>query len=161
MNRTVPKPRPPLLVLIPPPVLFVTCFAAGLVLDQLLPWSPGWMHGAAARWVGWLLLGGGAGLAFVSIGLLHARRTTVVPARQPVRLLTDGPFALSRNPIYIAVSGAYCGFALLAARAWPLLLLLGPLAVLRAIVVPFEERRLRETFGDDYAAYCRRVRRWI
>jgi protein-S-isoprenylcysteine O-methyltransferase Ste14 len=29
------------------------------------------------------------------------------------------------------------------------------------VVIPFEEARLRETFGEDYADYCRRVRRWI
>jgi protein-S-isoprenylcysteine O-methyltransferase Ste14 len=29
------------------------------------------------------------------------------------------------------------------------------------IRIPYEEARLRETFGEDYADYCRRVRRWI
>jgi protein-S-isoprenylcysteine O-methyltransferase Ste14 len=28
-------------------------------------------------------------------------------------------------------------------------------------VIPFEEARLGETFGQDYVDYCRRVRRWI
>jgi protein-S-isoprenylcysteine O-methyltransferase Ste14 len=27
--------------------------------------------------------------------------------------------------------------------------------------VPFEEERMRETFGEDYDVYARRVRRWI
>jgi protein-S-isoprenylcysteine O-methyltransferase Ste14 len=29
------------------------------------------------------------------------------------------------------------------------------------VVIPFEEARLRETFGQDYVDYCRRVRRWV
>jgi protein-S-isoprenylcysteine O-methyltransferase Ste14 len=29
------------------------------------------------------------------------------------------------------------------------------------IVIPFEEARLRDTFGQIYVEYCRRVRRWL
>ncbi len=154
-------PRPPLLVLVPPPVLFLGAFAVGLALDRLAPWRPGWMAGTAARGIGWLLLAAGVGLAMAGLGLLRRRGTTVVPFRRPARLISDGPFALSRNPIYLAVTAAYCGTALLAGRAWPLVLLAGPLVLLHRVVIPFEERRLRAAFGEAYGAYCRRVRRWI
>ena len=161
MDWTLPNPRPPFLVMVPPPLLYAVVFAAGIGLDRLAPWSPGWMQGTPARVAGGLLLGCGAAVALACVGLLHRRRTTVVPFGQPARLITDGPFALSRNPIYLALTAVYCGAALLAARAWPLALLPLPLAVLHRAVIPFEEQRLREAFGDAYAAYCRRVRRWI
>lgn len=160
-NRILPAPRPPLLVILPPPVLYALSFAVGLGIDRAAPWSPGWMRAAPAQGAGWLLLGAGAALALAGIGLLHRRRTTLIPFGQPARLITDGPFALSRNPIYLALTAAYCGVAVLTARAWPLVVLPVPLAVLQRVVIPFEERRLRAAFGDSYAAYCRRVRRWL
>ena len=158
---TVPDPLPPLLVMVPPPALYLAVFAAGLGLDALLPWRPAGWRSPAIHTVGGLLLGFGAVLAVAGIGVLHRRRTTVIPFGQPARLVASGPFRLSRNPIYLALTIGSAGAALLLARAWPLVLLPAPVAVMHRIVIPFEERRLRATFGAAYDAYCGRVRRWI
>jgi protein-S-isoprenylcysteine O-methyltransferase Ste14 len=150
-----------LLLRVPPPLQYAAFFGAGMLLDRLVPWSPAWMHGAAARWLGGLVLVAAVLLALTSIGLLRINRTTVVPHARPSRLVTSGPFVLSRNPIYIAFTAAYCGAALLVARVWPLLLLPAPLAIVDRVFIPFEEGQLRQIFGDRYADYCRRVRRWL
>jgi protein-S-isoprenylcysteine O-methyltransferase Ste14 len=55
---------------------------------------------------------------------------------------------MSRNPMYLALT-------------WLLLLLPGPIVVLNAIIIPFEENRLKKTFRNTYADYCHRVRRWL
>ncbi len=158
---TVPDPLPPLLVMVPPPAVYLAVFAAGLGLDALLPWRPAWWRSPAIHTAGGLLLGCGAVLAMTGIGALHRRRTTVIPFGQPARLVASGPFRISRNPIYLALTIGSAGAALLLARAWPLVLLPVPCAVMHRIVIPFEERRLRATFGVAYDAYCRRVRRWV
>jgi protein-S-isoprenylcysteine O-methyltransferase Ste14 len=46
-------------------------------------------------------------------------------------------------------------------QVWPLVLLPLPIVTLNLWIIPFEETRLRKLFGDEYAAYCARVRRWI
>jgi protein-S-isoprenylcysteine O-methyltransferase Ste14 len=150
-----------LLLRLPPPLQYAAFFGAGLLLDRLIPWSPEWMHGNPARWAGGILLVSAGLLALTSLGLLVINRTTVIPHAQPSRLITSGPFALSRNPIYVALTALYCGAALLAARAWPLLLLPAPVAILDRVFIPFEEDQLRQIFGERYADYCRRVRRWL
>ncbi len=75
-------------------------------------------------------------------------------------LVTTGPHGLSRNPIYLGILTMIAGAAL----AVP-----GPLTI-GAFVVTFvglqsiiaeEEAYLEERFGDEYAAYKKRVRRWI
>lgn len=88
-------------------------------------------------------------------------RTTILPLRRPTSLLCRGPFCFSRNPIYL-------GMLLLTtvpwlAQGWIGLLLAPPLffAVINFAVIRYEEGRLREVFGDAYADYCRRVRRWL
>ena len=89
------------------------------------------------------------------------QRTTILPLCQPTRLLCRGPFRFSRNPIYL-------GMLLLTVVPWLALgrvgLLLAPalfFAVIHFAVIPYEEGRLQEVFGDAYVAYRRRVRRWL
>ncbi len=156
-----PVPLPPVLVMVPPPLLYLAVFAAGLGLDALLPWHPAWLRSPVLHAIGWLALGLGAALAAGGIGVLHRRHTTVIPFGQPARLVASGPFRFSRNPIYLALTVGSAGAALLAGRAWLLVLVAVPLAVMHRIVIPFEERRLRATFGAAYDAYCGRVGRWI
>jgi protein-S-isoprenylcysteine O-methyltransferase Ste14 len=155
------KPRPPLLAIVPPPVQFALAFLAGLGVDWLLPWRAGWMETAGARSFGWALAAAGFALAFVAAGRFVFRRTTLNPAGRPARLVVDGAHAWSRNPMYLSLIAIACGVALGLGEIWPLILVILPFASMNWIVIPFEERRLREAFGHEYADYCSRVRRWI
>lgn len=146
---------------VPPPVVYATCFGLGLLLDRLVPWSPAWLRDGWVHRAGWAI-----GLAALALGLscvtlFLLRHTTVIPHGQPTRLVTDGPFALSRNPMYVALTAAYAALAVLLARPWPLVPLPLALLFLDRVIIPWEERRLVATFGAAYAAYCRRVRRWV
>jgi protein-S-isoprenylcysteine O-methyltransferase Ste14 len=149
------------LLLVPPPVVYAAFFGAGVLLDRLVPWSPAWMRTELPRGIAWLLMIVAVGLGIASVGWLRWRRTTVLPHGQPTHLVTDGPYAMSRNPIYVALTCAYCAGAVLVARVWPLVFLVGPLLVMQQLIIPFEEQRMRAAFGERYEDYCRRVRRWI
>jgi protein-S-isoprenylcysteine O-methyltransferase Ste14 len=78
----------------------------------------------------------------------------------PDRLVTGGPFALCRNPMYLGHIIFLAGLAL-SLQSW----LAAALAVATAVWFQFrvrrDERRLAERFGDPYRAYCARVKRWI
>ncbi len=111
-----------------------------------------------------------SGVALALLGLLLSNRasvrlrragTALETERAPTLLLTDGVFALSRNPIYLGMLMLLAGEALMlgtlgALLPWPVLLL-----VLRVGFVRPEERRLRALFGERYATYQRRARRWL
>lgn len=102
-----------------------------------------------------LALAGGAVLAMAQA------RTTVIPHRQPVALVTHGVFRLSRNPIYLADAGI-----LLAAILWldvPLALPLVPLfqILIRERFIRAEEARLRAGFGAEFDRWSSHVRRWL
>lgn len=75
-------------------------------------------------------------------------------------LVTGGPHRLSRNPIYLGILGMIAGAAL----AVPGPLTIGAFIVtfigLQSIVAE-EEAYLERQFGEQYAAYKKRVRRWI
>ena len=71
------------------------------------------------------------------------------------------PYRWVRNPIYVAALLVVVGEAWLF-LSLPLLLYAGALAVgVHLFVVGYEEPTLRRRFGDEYAAYQQRVRRWV
>lgn len=76
-------------------------------------------------------------------------------------LVTGGIFALTRNPMYLAMTVFALGGALWFGRipmlAAPLLMF----AVANWVFIPFEEAKMRRQFGEAFDAYCKRVRRWI
>ncbi|HJY76833.1 MAG TPA: isoprenylcysteine carboxylmethyltransferase family protein [Burkholderiales bacterium] len=78
----------------------------------------------------------------------------------PERLVTSGPFALCRNPMYLGHLIFLAGLALVL-RSW----LGAAIALGTAVWLQFrvrrDERRLGERFGEPYLQYCSRVKRWI
>jgi len=151
----------PILAIVPPPAQFALTFLAGIGLDRLIPWRPALIAMSGAHWLGFALVVAGCALAAAAVGRFVLRRTTLHPTGQPARLVVSGAHGWSRNPMYLSLTVVTAGLALALGRAWPLALVVLPWASMNWAVIPFEEARLRETFGQDYVDYCRRVRRWI
>lgn len=147
------------LVVVPAPILCAITLGAGLAIDHFLPWHPAWM--ASSYVLGWFLIAVGIAFGPGSALLFMLKRTTLKPAGQPSGLVTDGPFRISRNPIYLGLAVGYVGLAIVLGRLWPIILLPLPLVVLNSIVIPFEEDRMGKTFGAEFSAYRRHVRRWL
>jgi protein-S-isoprenylcysteine O-methyltransferase Ste14 len=153
--------RAPILAKIPPPAQFALTFLVGVGLDRLMPWRPAWMTMQMVHWAGFALTLSGCSLAAAAAGRFVLRRTTLHPTGEPAHLVVTGAHAWSRNPMYLSLTAVYIGLALALGRAWPLILAILPWASMNWGVIPFEEARLSETFGRNYAGYCREVRRWI
>lgn len=77
------------------------------------------------------------------------------------RLVTIGPFAYSRNPIYLSLALFDVGLGLLFDNLWLFILLLLMLLYVDRLIVGREERYLEERLGEEYREYKRRVRRWL
>lgn len=76
------------------------------------------------------------------------------------KLLTDGPFGLSRNPLFLAVMAGQLGFFLALPSVFSLVCLVaGVLVITRQ--AREEEKALAEKFGDDFERYRVRVPRWF
>ena len=80
--------------------------------------------------------------------------------QQDHRLRTDGPYAITRHPIYTGLLGMLVGTVLLnGLGASVLLLVVG--AGLLAVRIPIEERLMSKTFPEEYARYRARVPRLV
>ena len=78
----------------------------------------------------------------------------------PDRILDEGPYALTRNPMYLGHLIFLVGLAL-TFRSWFALILLAARAAWFHGRVLQDEKRLRAAFGAKYDAYCARVKRWL
>jgi protein-S-isoprenylcysteine O-methyltransferase Ste14 len=109
------------------------------------------------------LWGAGIALMLIAAWTMWRRHTTLNPI-QPGKarhLVTQGLFARSRNPIYLADALLLIGWALWLGQASALLWLAAFVLWIDRWQIGAEERALTALFGDDYRAYCARVRRWL
>ncbi|MBB4130985.1 MULTISPECIES: isoprenylcysteine carboxylmethyltransferase family protein [unclassified Xanthomonas] len=154
--------RAPWLVKITSPVHFALALGLGAWLQRMLD-----LPLPAPTPLAWIELAGGViaslGLALaVSCFILFARRrTTIMPSGHPSRLVLDGPYRFTRNPMYLALVLSYVGLCLQLGLLWAVAVLPLPWLALQLYVIPFEEARLRTEFGRHYNDYCLRVRRWL
>ncbi len=140
--RNVPVPEPHL---------------AGLVVGLLLQrrW-PRQLSGRPAVRIGGVALLA-AGTAVVVWATASAGSDVL---KEPGRLVTGGPYAHSRNPMYVGWTLMYVGAAAARDAAWPLLLLPGVAAATHR-QVRREEAALAARFGAGFEAYATRVRRYL
>lgn len=96
-----------------------------------------------------------------SSGLLTKKGTAIDFYEAPNRLVTDGPFRISRNPIYLSGVILSLGTAILLGSLITFVFPIALLMILDRHYIPSEERRLEKTFGKAYLEYKQRVRRWI
>ncbi len=115
---------------------------------------PGWIRGMAlVLWAGGFLL-----LLTGRLGMADSFR--IGSARESTRLKTGGLLRFSRNPMYIGVYATILACVLYTLN--PIVLAVGAfvIAVHHRIVLA-EEQHLHKAFGQEYADYCRSVRRYL
>ncbi|MGC9443843.1 MAG: methyltransferase family protein [Candidatus Methanospirareceae archaeon] len=103
----------------------------------------------------------GAGLTIWVDSLFKKRNTPVKPMEMPVSFVTDGPFRITRHPMYLGMAAVLLGVAVVLGSILPFLFPILFVALMERLFIPREEANLERAFGDDYRTYKQRVRRWI
>ena len=141
------------------PVLAGFCLAIMFLLGLLWPILP--ILRFPFNLVGALIGGTGLGISLMAHSQFKKVGTTLYPFNKPEKLVTDGLFRYTRNPMYL-------GLIILLVGGWLLLGSLSPLAVVVAFVlmadrwyVVHEEQRLAAVFGKAYITYQARTPRWL
>ena len=89
------------------------------------------------------------------------RHTPLMPHREPSALVTQGVFALSRNPIYLGDAFVLAGLCLWWNATYALVLVPAFMWLITVRFIVPEESRCDARFGADFAEYRAAVRRWI
>lgn len=149
-------------VLAPPPLIFLS----GLIFGGIVQWFfPLKIFSAdfliASRIFGGLLIAFGLGIVLTARAKMRKAETNIEPWKPTNRIIKDGIYAYSRNPVYVAMVFIYLGLTLVFNSLWFLPFLILVLIVIHFGVILREEKYLEKKFGAEYSSYKREVRRWL
>jgi protein-S-isoprenylcysteine O-methyltransferase Ste14 len=122
-----------------------------------LPWPA--LSGLAL--LGWAVIAAGLALDLWAMAVMTRRRANILPHRAATALVTEGPFAWSRNPIYLGNTLLLTGCGLAFGNAWFLAGAAAAAAAVTVLAIRREEAHLAARFGDAWAAYAARTARWF
>jgi len=142
-----------------PPIFLVLCVVIMGLCDLFIP---------ITQLVSWPINALGVipflvGLFIASAGARQFKKegTNIHTFNDPDKLVSDGLFGYSRNPMYLGFAIAAFGAAFVFGSLTSVVIALIHLVVLDRWYIEFEEQRMTMRFGDEYQKYRNRVRRWI
>ena len=146
-------------ILLPPVLPALFTFAGAVVhrgVWRVEPLPAPWPLAA-----GGILMVTALGLA-VSAFFVFRRHDESLDLRKPTRrLVSAGPYRISRNPVYLAFVVFIAGLGCADNAAAVMLAVVPAFAALNWYTIPHEEAYLRRKLGGAYDDYAARVRRWI
>ncbi len=158
MNETTPTSDSPQ-VIAPPPFIFLSGIVVGVILNLVKP-APFIPEN--------LTLPLGVALIIVAVFLVATairafrKAGTNVDVRKPaIHIVANGPYRLTRNPIYLSMVILVLGITVWVNTLWMLALLVPVLLIVQLGVIKREEAYLERKFGQDYLTYKAKVRRWL
>jgi protein-S-isoprenylcysteine O-methyltransferase Ste14 len=146
-------------MIIPPPILLLLCSIGAALAQQV--WFGGIHPTLAMSIAGGLAVAAGALLLGWCASRFRAEGAPIRPVAPPRAIVRKGPYAFSRNPMYLGMATVLAGLGVsLGSGAFALAMLLF-LGVVHFGVVLREERYLERLHGEEYRRYKEAVRRWL
>jgi protein-S-isoprenylcysteine O-methyltransferase Ste14 len=142
-----------------PPRIALAMIAVALALQLLWPASRSVV--LTAPLLGAALATAGFALMASAWWQFKKAEIAICPTAYTARLLTDGVYRFTRNPMYLGVIGMLLGLALAVGTVPFYVVALLYFMVINGAFCPYEEAKLRRSFGGQYAEYEARVRRWF
>ncbi len=140
-----------------PPRLFLLYGLAGVVFHFTV-YGPRLLR---MRWTGGAVLVLGAALTLWGVRTFKLSGATILPYERTTRLVVNGPFRFTRNPMYLGLVTMLLGSALALGTIGPWFVALALAVTLQLRFIRHEERALAASLGERYERYRQSVRRWL
>ncbi len=141
--------------------MFALCLIGGIAYAHFFG---GWITTIPApmRWaVGTLVFAAGGIFGVAGLQRFLNLKVDFRPTKPAAKLVVGGAYRVTRNPMYVGLVSGLAGLGLFFGAIPMLLSAVVMFAYLNWYVIPREEAYLTRTFGEDYRAYCAKVRRWL
>ncbi len=142
-----------------PPLLLLAGIAFGALLGALAPLNLA--VPSAMRIAGFAFLAAGIALDLSAIRTMWLARTNILPHRAADRLITSGPFRLSRNPIYLGNTIALAAMGFAFSNFWYTMAAAVMAVLLDRLAIRREEAHLTARFGRAWQEYAAQTPRWL
>lgn len=110
---------------------------------------------------GILILITGISLVYISLRKLSKMKTTFIPDGKPEKLVKDGPFRFSRNPIYLGMLLILVGVSISLQSFSSLMISIVFGLIINFTWIKHEEKKLEDIFDSEWEEYSKRTRRWL
>jgi|HubBroStandDraft_3_1064219.scaffolds.fasta_scaffold23275_2 protein-S-isoprenylcysteine O-methyltransferase Ste14 len=149
-------------VFIPPPIIYAAFFILSFLIQGYFTIKGAFFfHTHWANIFGSIFYFVGVAFIFPSMFEFVKSKNTIITAKPATSLQTTGIYSYSRNPMYAGLIMIYLGLTFQFGNWWTLFLLPILIVTITYYVILPEERYLARAFGDEYAEYKKKVRRWI
>jgi protein-S-isoprenylcysteine O-methyltransferase Ste14 len=156
-SRTAPAQRPGLLLRIPPPVWLLLSLIVAWVVHHFIA-TPVIVRSLPAAVV---LIVAGIAVAMWGGATFSDAGTELHPTSETnAKLVTNGPFRYTRNPMYSGVMLVSLGVALILGTVPFFVMSVLLFLLVNSIFIPYEEAKMERQYGAQFRAYKTRVRRW-
>ncbi len=147
-------------------VLLFTCYLALFIVAAIF--SDKWLNLPSIIFLPWTMIAGlvlliPGSVLYIWTGIDFVKsRGTPAPVNPPVKLISRGLYAYSRNPMVIGIFLAYFGTGFLIGSL-SLVVFFTPLFIvlMHYYVIKIEEKELELKFGQEYRDYQNRVSRYL
>jgi protein-S-isoprenylcysteine O-methyltransferase Ste14 len=144
-----------------PPILYGGGALLAVLLHQAAPIPTRWLGTPPLQHVGEAMILAGLSLDLWAMATMWRAKANILPHRAATALVTHGPFAFSRNPIYLGNTILLLGAGLAFGMMWFLPIALLAAALTAHFAIAREEAHLNARFGRDWRNYTLRVNRWL
>lgn len=145
----------------PPPIFFFACLGFGLLLEYLFPISLINLPLVPRVIVGGIFIMIAICFAVSGFFMLIRNKTTFDTSKSTSKIVTNGAYRYSRNPLYFSLLLLLSGIAILLSSLWLFIAIPFLYVLFLFKAVRPEEKYLLQKFGDEYLHYSEKVRRWI
>jgi protein-S-isoprenylcysteine O-methyltransferase Ste14 len=116
---------------------------------------------APFSYTGVALMVGGFGLMSWGSRTFRQRGIGFTLKEERSTVVVEGPFRFTRNPMYLGMLIWLLGLATVLGSLGAFLIPIFFFILANFFIVPIEENEMERTFGEEYLAYKRKVRRWL
>ncbi|MBS1745141.1 MAG: isoprenylcysteine carboxylmethyltransferase family protein [Bacteroidetes bacterium] len=148
-------------VYIPPPLLYAAIFILAILMQKVLPLSKEFFYTTTSDIIGTVFILVSLFFNFPALLQFLKSKNTLITVKPANTLQTSGIYSVSRNPMYISLLLIYTGLSFIIGNWWNLILLPVLIFIVQEYVIKKEEKYLGRRFGQEYAEYKSKVRRWL
>jgi len=145
----------------PPPLIFVGWGVLGWSGQRLMGLEAWTLPAAAALAVAGVLFLTGVVLVASAIRQFREAETPPEPWKPTTAITDRGPYARTRNPMYLGMACIHLAVAIGSQDTGILLGLIAAVLTIDRLVVRREEAYLLDRFGEPYSMYRANVPRWL
>ena len=146
-------------VKLPPPLIFLILLLVAYGVQYFWPIGVGSSSGLKYIGVGVVLLG--IGIVILINRSFKRAETHIEPWKPTTKIISTGIYAYSRNPIYAGFCLVPIGMGVFLNSFWILISFIPAAVLVYYMAIRKEEAYLEKKFGEEYAQYKSKVRRWL